>query len=230
MSAIFESETLGPTERLILLALADHADDSGRCYPSMGRLSRRTGLSERAIQTNVKKLTATGYLTVVTGGGKGHANLYFVSANPSVAEDKPRSICTPQEMHPAAGAPQTPQQVPVNPAAGAPEPSRTIKEPSEEEREALAVLFSVMSQQSAFAFVAHRKAKRAKLTVHAAELIAAKLRGHHDPDAVVNETIMNGWTGIFPEKRTKSNGAPNGQPTSKSEQRMAAFLSGARVS
>ena len=134
MSAVFESKTLGPTERLVMLALADHADDDGKCYPSVLRLCERTGLSERAVQTNVKKLIEAGYLSVHFGGGKGHANLYFISANPAgnapYEAAKPRTKCTPQEMHPAAGAPQTPQQVRSNPAADAPEPSGTTKEPS----------------------------------------------------------------------------------------------------
>ena len=122
MSAIFESRTLGPTERLIMLALADHADDDGRCYPSILRLCERTGLSERAVQTNVKALSEKGYLRVIVGGGKGNANVYFVSPNPAAQ--------TPYQMHPAADAPQTPQQMRSNPAADAPEPSGTIKEPS----------------------------------------------------------------------------------------------------
>lgn len=136
MSAIFESQSLGPTERLIMLALADHADDEGRCYPSIARLSQRTGLSERAVQTNLRKLVEQGYVRIVPGGGKGNSNLYFVSANPAAgapfdgsnpAADAPRTKCTP-----AADAPQTPQELRANPAAAAPEPSGTIKEPSEE--------------------------------------------------------------------------------------------------
>ncbi|MDK3016531.1 helix-turn-helix domain-containing protein [Pseudodonghicola flavimaris] len=131
MSAIFESQTLGPTERLIMLALADHADDEGRCYPSIARLRQRTGLSERAVQTNLRKLVEQGYVRIVPGGGKGNSNLYFVSANPAVgapfdggnpAANAPRRKCTP-----AAGAPQTPQEMRANPAADAPEPSGTIK-------------------------------------------------------------------------------------------------------
>lgn len=123
MSAIFKSETLGPTERLVMLALADHADDDGRCYPSIARLRQRTGLSERAVQTNIRKLVDQGYIRIIPGGGKGNPNLYFVSANP--AADAPRTKCTP-----AADAPQTPQEMRPNPAADAPEPSRTTIEPS----------------------------------------------------------------------------------------------------
>lgn len=138
MSAVFESKTLGPTERLIMLVLADHADEDGKCYPSVARIRDRTGLSERAVQSNIKKLIDQGYLTVSFGGGKGNSNLYFVSANPAAdapkivkeaqpnpAGNAPRSKCTP-----AVDAPQTPQQVRLNPAVDAPEPSRTTIEPS----------------------------------------------------------------------------------------------------
>lgn len=130
MSAIFESKSLGPTERLVMLALADHADDDGRCYPSIPRLCQRTGLSERAVQTNTRKLTEQGYIRVVEGGGKGKSNLYFLSSNPAAgapfetpnpAAYAPRSRCTP-----AADAPQTPHLLRSNPAADAPEPSLTI--------------------------------------------------------------------------------------------------------
>lgn len=126
MSAIFESETLGPTERLIMLALADHADDTGRCYPSMQRLCQRTGLSERAVQTNIKKLQGQGYIKVVSGGGKGRPNIYFVSANPAseTPHQKPRFSNTVSDDI------QTPHLTTSNPAPDAPEPSRTIIEPS----------------------------------------------------------------------------------------------------
>lgn len=125
MSAVFDSRTLGPTERLIMLALADHADDDGRCYPSVLRLCDRTGLSERAVQNNIRKLADQGYLRVLVGGGKGNANLYFVSPNP--ASDAPRTKCTP-----APDAPQTPHDVRPNPAPDAPEPSGTTIEASVE--------------------------------------------------------------------------------------------------
>lgn len=50
-------------------------------------------------------------------------------------------------------------------------------------------------------FIAHRLAKRARLTPRAAELIAAKLASHPNPIGVIEQTIANGWTGVFPEAR-----------------------------
>lgn len=131
MSAIFDSETLAPTERLIMLALADHADDTGRCYPSIQRLCQRTGLTERAVQSNIKKLQAQGYIKVVPGGGKGRPNIYFVSANPAAETpyEKPRITNTVSDDT------QTPHLTTPNPAADAPEPSVTTIEPSAAVRE-----------------------------------------------------------------------------------------------
>ena len=102
MSAVFESETLGPTERLIMLSLADHADDAGRCYPSIARLRQRTGLSERAIQSNIRSLQAAGYITIIPGAGQGGSNVYIVRPTPASDAPKPsRTIIEPSEYIPA---------------------------------------------------------------------------------------------------------------------------------
>ncbi|MBD9528998.1 helix-turn-helix domain-containing protein [Paracoccus sp. PAR01] len=141
MSAIFESDTLGPTERLIMLSLADHADDNGRCYPSIERLCRRTGLKERAVQSNIKKLVQHGYLTLFPGGGRGNANLYIVHPNPAadagIYGGKPRTINPVSDDETPHLTTETPHLTTLNPAADAPEPSRTIKEPSAAAREDL---------------------------------------------------------------------------------------------
>lgn len=52
------------------------------------------------------------------------------------------------------------------------------------------------------AYCANRKAKRATLTENACQLIAKKLSGHPDADAVLNLSTQNGWTGLFPEQVT----------------------------
>lgn len=129
MAAIFESTTLGPTERLIMLALADHADDDGRCYPSIQRLCQRTGLSERAVRTNLRALEKSRYIRTEKGGGRGGTSLYFISVNQAAdapfsaqkgAADAPGRKCPP-----AADAGEKGHLVPVKGAADAPEPSGT---------------------------------------------------------------------------------------------------------
>lgn len=85
MSEIFESETLGPTQRLIMLALADHTDDAGHCNPSIAHVCQRTGLSERAVRSNLRKLEAQGYLHTEKGVSRGGTSLYSVRAKGGAA-------------------------------------------------------------------------------------------------------------------------------------------------
>jgi len=120
MSAIWENGPAGSSDRFVLLALADYANEAGECWPSVASIQRRTSLSERGVQTIIRRLEAHGWLSVQTGNGRKGCNQYLIK-NP--AANAPRSKCPP---HMDA---ETPQQTAQNPAAGAPEPLRTPIEP-----------------------------------------------------------------------------------------------------
>ena len=97
----------GPTDKLVLLALADRANDEGRdCWPSIKTLGEKTGLSERGLQVSIARLVEQGHLSreVVTGRGVN----YHVH---------PRTSCTP-----ALDAP--PHETSKTPARRAPNTSR----------------------------------------------------------------------------------------------------------
>ena len=104
MSAVWDLP-LAASDKLVLLSLADHADDRGRCYPSVKRLRERTGLSERGVQTVVKRLVEAGLLHVDANAGQGGANLYTITPPAPDApphQMRPRTRCAkpPQEVHP----------------------------------------------------------------------------------------------------------------------------------
>lgn len=73
-------------------------------------------------------------------------------------------------------------------------------EPIKKGTRAREILMEVVSEETAEAFLAHRKAKRATVTERAAQLIAKDLRGIPNADDVVNNSIKNGWTGVFPDR------------------------------
>jgi hypothetical protein len=192
-----------------MLALADHADDEGRCYPSVARIAQRTGLSGRAVQTNIRSLIELGYIKVTIGGGKGNSNLYFISANPAAiapdtlqemhpAGNAPRSICTP---NPAADAP--------NPAADAPEPSVTTKEPSEVSKTPAAICAILcevhgVTVQAANSFIAYRRRSKAKaLTETGATRLSSSLwkifEQGGDPSDALGLAEERGWASVEPD-------------------------------
>ena len=51
-----------PTNKFVLLALADHANDEYTCFPSVRHLSEKTNLSRRTIQRAIKTLEKQGLI------------------------------------------------------------------------------------------------------------------------------------------------------------------------
>lgn len=61
MSAAWAAN-LPSTPKLVLLALADNANDEGNCAPSMKRIAQKCSLTERAVLNNINLLELGGFL------------------------------------------------------------------------------------------------------------------------------------------------------------------------
>ena len=55
---------LQPTGKIVLLALADEANDAGFCFPSHEHLARKCELGERTVRRMIKLLAARNYLSI----------------------------------------------------------------------------------------------------------------------------------------------------------------------
>ena len=115
MSAAWDLD-LPQTEKMVLLALCDHANDDGFCWPSMGRLARRCGVSDRTIRNAMNRLEDQ--KIVKRHGVAGRANHFQID---------PGKICTPE----ADSAPPR-KEVPDTPERRSAKPSITVNEPSNE--------------------------------------------------------------------------------------------------
>lgn len=79
MAAIWEESELSSSMLLVMLALADHANDEGVCWPSVDRLARRSRVSRRQVQRILQLLTEAGHLEALEeGGGRGRTTVYRV--------------------------------------------------------------------------------------------------------------------------------------------------------
>lgn len=87
-----------PTEKLVLISLADQANDSGICWPSISSIENRTNLSDRAIQKAIASLLQKGHLTVHFRMGK--SSYYTVH---------PRTTFTPELDSPPNDVHHTPE-------------------------------------------------------------------------------------------------------------------------
>lgn len=80
-SSVWRSSLSEGSSRLILLALADNADDDGLCWPSVALLARKARVSESTVHRALAALVAGGDLTIDEGGGR-KSNRYHVTIYP----------------------------------------------------------------------------------------------------------------------------------------------------
>lgn len=81
---------------LLLLAIADNANDAGVAWPSISTLAQKTRMSERQVQRMVQGLVADGALLYEPGNGRGHTHKFFIPPQTSES-DKPRQPVTVSE-------------------------------------------------------------------------------------------------------------------------------------
>lgn len=218
-----------PLERLVLLALADYSDDDGESFPSMIGLGEKASLTDRGARGIVRRLEASGYITVRLGGGRGGKNLYQidmekpgtcfrenhaespVNPEPHSRNDKPGMI-NPEcdDLKPGTRLHKTRNH-------GSAEPSITINEPSSKNtREEVAkILEAWASPSSVKSFLAYRRASKHKaMTETGARRLAGHLReifnAGGDTDDALAMAEERGWATVQPDwylsKKGKSNG------------------------
>ncbi len=120
----------GPADRndlLVLLAIADFADDEGYFWPSIKSLAQKARMTERGVQKIARRLQAMGLVSIRTGTGRRNCNEYTLNLDLL----KKGELATPNRVHPEQSSPRTRKHKPrtserekVN--DGSPEPSGTI--------------------------------------------------------------------------------------------------------
>jgi hypothetical protein len=135
MTWVWDHSRSKKTERLVLLAIADCASEDGsNAYPCTAELMRKTGLSERGVQSAISNLVKLGELFVGRNLGPRGCNRYrVVMATPAESAGvqdlppadlappgtpcPPHGVHPPQDLPPANGAsPQTVRETPAGPA------------------------------------------------------------------------------------------------------------------
>jgi Helix-turn-helix domain len=99
MGEVWESSSTKGSTRLVLLALADFANDQGYCFPSIQSLAIKSALTERNVQVILRDLERRGELVTLRGAGRGHVNAYWVLP-PATTSRLTQEGKTPKNFHP----------------------------------------------------------------------------------------------------------------------------------
>lgn len=78
MNAVWHLSKQKGTPLLLMIAIADNANDNGEAWPGIEYLARKIRMSERQTQRLVRDLERTDELIVERGGGRGNAHRYFI--------------------------------------------------------------------------------------------------------------------------------------------------------
>lgn len=199
MTKVFSDSSLKPIKKLIMLSLADNANDEGFCYPSIKTICLKTALSKPTVINNLKDLeelkkiiskrrtrkngTATSKIYV----------LYPLDNLENIDEDikeKFNQSKAPLPTHqskaplPKRGG-QSKAPLPL-------EPSLTINHNLPEWLDAIAWN----------EWVAFRKEIKKPLTNLMTKKQIEFLSNHKEyHKSIINSSIMNGWTGLFEIKK-----------------------------
>lgn len=214
MSAIWEMGQLSPTEKLVLLALADWSNDAGECWPSIARVAEKTGVGTRTVQRAIRKAEKEGIVKRDEVLGKG--NRYTI--NPC-HNDTPATVTPLPERQgtPATVAPNTSRHT-----------SRKKDKPSSKRVREKFDLPDDIPKAEWDGFVEMRKSIGKRLTVNAMHLAVKRLRKLRDEDGwppgdVLEHSTLNSYQGLFPPK-DRRNERPQQQPASRNDEALGNFL------
>lgn len=105
MSEVWDMD-LKPIEKLVLLALADHADDKGVCWPSQGYIANKSGCSRKTVNEKIGGFVKAGIIKkdgkkmVISGVTEGYKSVTESDSSKCNVQLQPSN----PELQPSNGA------------------------------------------------------------------------------------------------------------------------------
>lgn len=121
LSRVWEHSRHSGTALLMMLAIADFADDDGRAYPSIATLAKKCRMSPRNVNLILAELRKSGELTVRQNEGPNATNLYVVRVQPLKQPSPPEELFTLKDSSPP---PEAGFLTPLKPASDKPSVNR----------------------------------------------------------------------------------------------------------
>jgi hypothetical protein len=120
MTAVWESDVQPAGKRLVLLALADSANDEGVCWPSMATIARKAGIGLSSARKACAALEEEGLLVREerrVEHARNKSNIYVIQPGKLAARAAQSEREAPAQIR--RGAAQIEREVPLNPGGGA---------------------------------------------------------------------------------------------------------------
>lgn len=103
MVKAMQSKVGNPLRKLVLIKLADNANDQGECWPSYQHIADQCEMSKRSVMIHIEALIQSGFLRkeLRIGGEKGNKSNLYTLRIPSAGDSLPSASSS---LPPSAGA------------------------------------------------------------------------------------------------------------------------------
>lgn len=217
-------QNIKPTMKLILLSLADRADEKHACHPSIERLQSDTGLNRKTIVSGIKKMSELGLILVgkkPQTKGKFSSNTYQLIGVIGREEPQPKNGTrvennqdpktghgsdSPRPKNDLNRDPKTDKTATQNRASNLP-----VNLPKNLPKEIDTELFNDFLLVRKKLKAVHSDRAMNLLVDDLVEIIALG----QDPNQAIKNSIKNSWKGVFPLKGNYS------QPQQENQTRRA---------
>ena len=206
------SQSLKAPAKPVLVALAEHGAE---CWPSVTRLAEMTGYCVRTVRNALADLEEMKLISVFRQVGRTTRFRLEIGQKLSTtpAPDAPL-----HEMHPGTTCRTPRHEVQDTPAPDAGDPgttcTRTVKNrkgTGREPKKGAVELPEWVPRQTWADFVEHRRKAKTPMTDIAQQRALKKLAvmraEGQDIEAVIEQSIINGWKGLFPVKEARGPGS-----------------------
>ncbi|WP_333614335.1 helix-turn-helix domain-containing protein, partial [Psychrobacter sp.] len=93
VAQVMDIKVGSPLRKIILIKLADQANDEGVCWPSYESIAKTCEISKRSVITHIQKLEKQGFLRIEKrynkDAGKNFSNKYHLTLSKGSANDSP---------------------------------------------------------------------------------------------------------------------------------------------
>lgn len=188
------TQCIKSTQKLVLLSLADRADDKNNCYPSVTRLSKDTCLDRKTVIKNISTLENLGLIQVKKRFGA--CNYYTI---------KLRETSTKNGTSTEIGTSTKNGTTPVPKTVLEPVPKTVHKSISN-----LPYNLPIYIDSELFAdYLALRKKIKAVNSERAIKILIGKLEDiknkGQDPNKAIERSIESSWKTVYEEKNNGNN-------------------------
>lgn len=218
-------QVLPHSTKIVLLSLANYANDKDESWHGMESLAKACGMSKRSIINKINDLEKAGLLCIIRrkkDGVLNDTNFYKLIIKASIPSERD-SLGQVKEIHHPSERDSPPLVKDVHPNLK----DKSKRESKKETRARRTVEIAApdcVDQESWNEFLTIRKTLKAQNTERAIKMLVNKLeefeqRRPGDAQKSLNESILNSWKSVFPVKQQNEHKTGSQNRMSRDERR-----------